>query len=137
MIAYRLFLAVDTLLMFFPHRWRKRLFTALASLAHKLAIKRNQVIRQNLSFAFGETLKETDQREIEEYCYRNLALNLLQVMENRRNTPEDLHSKVTFKNRSPVDAILARGGGIIFVSAHFGNWELGGAALSSLITPIT
>lgn len=137
MIVYRLFLLLDLLLMRLPRGLRKKIFTALASLAHLLAGKRNRIIRQNLTFAFHESLSEPEQREIEKYCYRNLALNLLQVMENRRNTAEELASRVTFENREAVDAILARGGGIIFVSAHFGNWELGGAALSALITPIT
>lgn len=137
MILYRLFLMVDALMMALPRSWRKGVFTALASLAHLLAGKRNRVIRQNLSFAFKEELSDSEQKEVETYCYRNLALNLLQVMENRRNDAEDLRTKVRFENRDRVDAILAQGKGIIFVSAHFGNWELGGAALSSLVTPVS
>lgn len=137
MIVYRLFLILDLLLMLLSKGARKKIFTALASLAHLLAGKRNRIIRQNLTFAFRESLSESEQQNIEKYCYRNLALNLLQVMENRRNKREDLASQVTFENREPVDAILAQGRGIIFVSAHFGNWELGGAALSALITPVT
>lgn len=136
MILYRLFLILDALLMLLPRGLRKGIFTALASLAHLLAGKRNRIIRQNLSFAFHETMSTAQMRKIERYCYRNLALNLLQVMENRRNSAEDLRSQVTFENHETVDAILAQGGGIIFVSAHYGNWELGGAALSSLITPV-
>ncbi|HEX5670628.1 MAG TPA: lipid A biosynthesis acyltransferase, partial [Sulfuricurvum sp.] len=75
--------------------------------------------------------------EIEEYCYRNLALNLLQVMENRRNTAPDLAAQVTFENREIVDGYLTQNKPIIFISAHFGNWEIGAASLAALITPIT
>lgn len=57
-------------------------------------------------------------------------------MENRKNSAKDIAQQVTFKNRDKVDDFLAHGKGIIFVSAHFGNWKLGGAALSSLITPV-
>lgn len=137
MLLYRLFLLLDRFLMALPRSWRKGLFTSLAALAHKLAPKRNKVIQQNLAFAFNQTLSEKEKREIERYCYRNLALNLLQTMENRRNSTEEIASHVTFKNREKVDSILAQNRGIIFVSAHFGNWELGGAALSSLITPLS
>ena len=137
MLYYRLFLLLDSLLMALPRLWRKKLFTSLSALAHQFAPKRNRVIQQNLAFAFNQTLSEMQTREIEKYCYRNLALNLLQTMENRRNTPEELASHVTFTNRDQVDTILAQGKGIIFVSAHLGNWELGGAALSSLITPVS
>ncbi len=136
MFLYRLFLVVDFLLMALPKSWRKNLFISLADLAHKFAPKRNKVIQQNLKFAFDQSLSDKEKEEIEKYCYHNLALNLLQTMENRRNTPEQIAAHVTFKNREYVDAILAEGRGIIFVSAHFGNWELGGAAISSLITPV-
>ncbi|HEX5328590.1 lipid A biosynthesis lauroyl acyltransferase [Sulfuricurvum sp.] len=136
MILFRLFLVLDAILMKLPYRWRKGIFTSLASIAHYLAPKRNRIIQQNLAFAFGDTLSMDEKAEIERYCYRNLALNLLQTMENRRNTTEEIARQVHFENREKVDEILSQGRGIIFVSAHFGNWELGGAALSSLITPI-
>ena len=123
--------------MMLPHGWRKRIFTSLASLAHILAFSRNRIIQANLKFAFKEELNPTQKKEIEHYCYRNLALNFLQTMENRRNNADDLRTQVTFENREAVDALLSDNRGIIFVSAHFGNWELGGAALSSLITPVS
>jgi len=136
MLLFRLFLLLDSFLMALPSSWRKGFFTSLAALAHLFARSRNKVIQENLAFAFNNNLSDTEKGEIERYCYRNLALNLLQTMENRRNSAEDIASIVTFKNREKVDAVLAQGRGIIFVSAHFGNWELGGAALSSLITPV-
>ncbi len=136
-MRYRLFLLLDALLMALPAHWRKRIFTSAAAVAHWAAKSRNRVIRQNLSFAFGDTLSEAEQDEIERYCYRNLALNVLQVMENRRSGIEDMERKVTFENRQKVDAYLAQGRNIIFISAHFGNWEIGAAALSAFVTPIT
>lgn len=136
-MGYSLFLLLDSLLMILPQRWRKKIFTSLASLAHLLAFSRNRIIQANLDFAFGEELTLTQKKEIESYCYRNLAMNFLQVMENRRNNADDLESQVTFQNREVVDALLQEKRGIIFVSAHFGNWELGGAALSSVITPVS
>lgn len=137
MIVFRLFLLLDTVLMALPHTWRKGLIIALSSLAHRFAPKRNRIIQENLAFAFNDQLSLDEKADIERYCYRNLALNFLQVMENRRNSTEDLAQKVTFENHDKVDAILAEGRGIIFISAHFGNWEIGASALSALITPVT
>lgn len=131
-----LFLLFDAIVMKLPRLWRKNLFIAFALLAHLLAPKRNRIIQQNLDLAFQNTLSPDQKKEIENYCYRNLALNLLQTMENRRNSIQDLKDKVTFANREIVDEILSEGKGIVFVAAHYGNWELGGVAISSLITPI-
>ncbi|MDD2266526.1 lipid A biosynthesis lauroyl acyltransferase [Sulfuricurvum sp.] len=137
MILFRLFLLLDSVLMRLPHSWRRALFTSLARLARFFAPSRNRVIRQNLRFAFGDTLAEEEIDAIEYSCYRNLGLNLLQVMENRHYTTEDFTKRVSFENREHVDALLAQGKSIIFVSAHFGNWEMGATALSALITPTT
>ncbi|MCL4432316.1 MAG: lipid A biosynthesis lauroyl acyltransferase [Epsilonproteobacteria bacterium] len=120
-----------------PRTIRKKLFFALASLAHKLAGKRNRIIQANLNFAFGDALNLNEKKEIESYCYQNLALNLLQVMENKRNTTEDLAKQVTFENREMVDLYLSQNRPLIFISAHHGNWEIGAASLAALITPIT
>ncbi len=137
MILFRLFLLLDAVLMRMPHNWRRVLFTSLARLARFLAPSRNRVIRKNLHFAFGNTLSDKEVDGIEHYCYRNLGLNLLQVMENRHYTTEDFSKRVRFENREQVDALLAQGKSIIFISAHFGNWEIGATALSALVTPMT
>jgi len=137
MIGYRLFLILDFLLMLLPKFLRKGLFTSLAALAHLLALSRNRIIQANLDFAFKDSLSLSQKKEIESYCYRNLFLNVLQTMENRRNNASDVSKAVTFNNREVVDVLLRDNRSIIFVSAHLGNWELGGAALSSLITPVS
>lgn len=137
MIGFYFFLLFDWLVMQLPRSWRKKLFFSLASVAHKLAKKRNHIIQANLDFAFQDTLNPTEKREIEKYCYHNLALNLLQVMENRRNTASDLATRITFENREIVDLYLSHNKPIIFISAHHGNWEIGAASLAALITPIT
>ena len=136
-MLYRLFLLLDSLLMALPHSWRKKIFTALAALAHLLAFSRNRIIQANINFAFGDELTPVQKKEIERYCYRNLALNLLQVMENRHNTAEDFAKNVTFKNREIVDNYLSQNRPIIFISAHYGNWEIGAATLAALFTPTT
>lgn len=137
MLGFRFFLLFDWLVMKIPRIMRKKLFFALASVAHKLAGKRNRIIEANLNFAFGDGLSFNEKKEVEHYCYRNLALNLLQVMENKRNSAEDLSKQVTFENREIVDTYLSQNRPIIFISAHHGNWEIGAASLAALVTPIT
>lgn len=137
MLGFRFFLLLDWLVMKMPRTVRKNLFFILASLAHKLAGKRNRIIQANLNFAFGDSLSTDKKKKIEHYCYKNLALNLLQVMENKRNTAHDLAKQVAFENRGMVDLYLSQNRPLIFISAHHGNWEIGAASLAALITPIT
>lgn len=137
MLGFRLFLVFDWLIMKLSRTMRKKLFFTLAALAYRLAYKRNRIIQANLDFAFHDALTHVEKKEIEGYCYQNLALNLLQVMENRRNSAEDLAKQVTFENTERVDLYLSQNRPIIFISAHFGNWEIGAASLAALMTPIT
>lgn len=137
MIGFYFFLLFDWLVMKLSHSMRKKFFFSVATLVHKLAKERNRIIQANLNFAFGDELSLHEKKEIEEYCYKNLALNLLQVMENKRNTTKGLSKQITFENREMVDLYLSQNRPIIFISAHHGNWEIGAASLAALITPIT
>ena len=49
-----------------------------------------------------------------------------------RLTASDVQQLVSIEHRDYVDQALAAGRGAIVVTAHFGNWELGGAVLIAL-----
>ena len=137
MIGFYLFRLLEFILFLLPGKLRKAFFSALADLAYAVDKKHRQVIRQNLEFAFNGELDKTKIESIGRYCYKNLALTLLQVMEGRRLSKEELASKVTFVHGEIVEKVLNEEQPIIFVSGHYGNWELGATALSALITPTT
>ena len=53
-----------------------------------------------------------------------------------RLTPEDIERRVSIEHREYLDQALAVGRGVILVTAHFGNWELGGAVIAGLGYPV-
>ena len=135
MILYYFFRVVEFILMLLPYAVRKAFFVLLATIAYRVDRKHRLVVRQNLQFAYGGTLSEAQIGEITHYCYRNLLLNFLQVMENRRMTPARMAELVRFENRDIVERARSEGRPVIFVSGHFGNWELGATAIASQIMP--
>ncbi|MHC3995283.1 lipid A biosynthesis lauroyl acyltransferase [Thiomicrolovo sp. ZZH C-3] len=135
MILYYFFRAVEFCLMLLPYAVRKAFFTGLASLAYLIDRQHRAVIRRNLEIAFGPDVGEAEAKTIARYCYRNLLLNFLQVLENQRMTPQRQAELVTFANRDIVDRAREAGRPVIFVSGHFGNWELGATAIASQIMP--
>lgn len=137
MILYYFFRTVEFILFLLPYPLRKGFFTGLAKLAHRIDKRHRRVVRQNLLFAFKDTIDEAKIDEITRYCYRNLMLNFLQVCENRRMQTARLKEMVTFENLEIVQTARAEGRPIIFISAHYGNWELGAAAAAALIMPTT
>lgn len=135
MILYYFFRTVEFMLLLLPYRARKGFFVALAAFAHAVDGKHRKVVRQNLEFAFEGRIDDEQVDTITRYCYRNLMLNFLQVIENRRMTPQRQAKLVTFENREIVDAAVAADRPVIFISGHFGNWELGATAIASQIMP--
>jgi KDO2-lipid IV(A) lauroyltransferase len=94
------------------------------------------VIEANLNLAFEE-VSPAFKKEITKSCYINMAMTLLQIMENPQMTHEKLQSMVTFKNKEAIDQAIREGKKIILVSSHYGNWELLGLAISALVVPTT
>jgi len=131
--AFRVF---EFFLFLLPRTQRKAIFIALAKFAYRVDSKHKRVILQNLQATLGETLTKEVKDFISFYCYKNLLLALLQVMENRRLSKEALGQKVTFENLHIPQKYLQKNQPIVFVSAHLSNWEVGATALASQITPL-
>lgn len=136
MIGFYIFLLFEKFLLLFPHSLRKAFFIGLADFAYLVDKKHRRVILQNLHFALGTACTLQEEEQISRYCYRNLMLNLLQIIENHTVSKEEIGGRVTIENMEIVDTARAAGHPIIFVTAHFGNWELGGAAIATQIMPI-
>ena len=136
MIGFYFFLVFEKLLMLLPHSWRKAFFIALAKLAYLIDKKHRLVIEQNLKFIYGEDIDPSRLEEVSRYAYKNLLLNVLFTIERRHMSLEDFQKKVTLKNVEHVEKLLADGRPIIYTAAHFGQWELGGSAISAFVEPL-
>jgi len=135
MIPYYVYLGLEFILMLLPFSIRKAFFTGLASMAYAVDRKHRDVIRRNLEIAYGDSIGDAEAEAIARYCYRNLLLNFLQVLENRRMTRTKQARLVRFENRDIVERVRREGRPVIFVSGHFGNWELGATSIASQIMP--
>ena len=136
MIGFYFFLGFEKLLMLLPHSWRKALFMGLAKLAYILDKKHRLVIKQNLQFIYGDDADEKLVEEVSRYAYKNLLLNILFTIEGRYLSPTEFEKKITFENIEYVEKIRAEGRPIIYTAAHFGQWEIGGSAISSFVEPL-
>ena len=136
MIGYYLFLGFEKFLMLLPHSWRKAFFITIAKLAYTIDTKHRLVIRQNLKFIYGDRADDMLVEEVSRYAYKNLALNVLFTIERRYMSLEEFQEKITLINVEHVQKILDEGRPVIYTAAHFGQWELGGSAISALVEPL-
>ncbi|MPY88998.1 MAG: hypothetical protein GEU99_13850 [Luteitalea sp.] len=61
--------------------------------------------------------------------YRSYACDVIDFIRSLRLSREAARELFVFDNRETVDALLHAGRGMLLVSAHHGNWEMGGILL--------
>jgi len=135
-MGYKLFLLLEKTLMFLPKSFRKNFFLFLANIAYIVSANSRKTVKQNLQFAFDNTLDEKEIKEITKYSFKNLLLNFLHLMEIRHMSLEEIQKKVTIQNLEAVQKVHAEGRSVIYVTTHYSSWELGGASISALIEPL-
>jgi KDO2-lipid IV(A) lauroyltransferase len=70
--------------------------------------------------------------------FRNFGRYLLEFFTlDRRLKPSFIESNVHIKNIGHLNDVLQKGKGGIVISAHLGNWEMGGAMLPTLGFPLS
>jgi KDO2-lipid IV(A) lauroyltransferase len=96
----------------------------LAKLAYWLDAKHRRVARVNLDLAFGDSMSGEEKQRIIKKCYENMLFNLADFVQNQGISKDALLSKVRFENEEILENAKKSGRPIIFMTAHYGNWEI-------------
>ncbi len=87
-----------------------------------VARRRRELGERNLRMAFpsmsAEAAGDTCRR-----VFENLGRSSADFLIGLDRTKDELESTTTIEGREHLDAALAKGKGVILVTAHFGNWE--------------
>jgi KDO2-lipid IV(A) lauroyltransferase len=75
---------------------------------------------------------EPELRRVALATYRNYAKDTIDFMWSLSRKPEQLRHMVGSVDTSAFESAVAGGRGVLAVSAHFGNWEMGGVLLRQL-----
>lgn len=111
-----------------PSRAAIKFGADLGSLAYFLGL-RKEVAANNLRNSFP-LKKETEIWQIALSLYRNLGMNLSELLRFTKCDCRHIRRIVTLQGAEHLDQVLKKGKGAILVSAHYGNWELYAAALA-------
>ena len=106
-------------------RWGKR----LGRLSRNLLRRRDALALRNLSAAFPQMSAE-QRRGILDACWDHFGRETIRM----QNLPvAEIAIRCPFVNAELLEQAIARGRGVILISAHFGGWEVGALALMSLV----
>ncbi len=96
-------------------------------------------VRENLGIVFAHQgiapsnhLLDGCARKTFQYFGKYLA----DFIRYRKLTPEGIRERVSVQGAEQLDAIRTSKRGAILLTAHFGNWELGGAFIASMGIPL-
>lgn len=90
---------------------------------------RRDVTLANLRAAFGDRYSAAEYEDIARRCYRNFAMTFVEILRFERQTVADLVAGYDLEGIEHMQAAQARGQGIVYLTAHVGNWEQMGAVI--------
>ncbi len=97
----------------------------VGTLGYHLSARYRAVADRNLQIAYGDALTPAARQAWIKRVFQNFArATLVEFLQAPSLTPDALRALVHADSYAAVDALLARGRGMILITAHFGNWEL-------------
>ena len=107
-------------------------------LAYVVWHRRREITKNNFAVVLGRSPEHPEVARVSRRAFRNFGKYLTEIMRFPSMGEEELHElvKIDDATHEHLEAAREHGRGIIFVSAHFGNFEIGGARIAQEI-PLT
>jgi KDO2-lipid IV(A) lauroyltransferase len=112
-----------------PRSWARALAIAIAQSFYLLHFRLRQVGMRNLEIAFPEK-SISERKSILRGEFTSLGRQLAEVCQFPRYTRENVEEVVVYDALENYEQAYARGKGVLFLTAHFGGWELSAFAHS-------
>lgn len=113
-----------------------RMACGLADIHYNMSHKDREAVINNLKVVLGGAYDEARLAATAREVFRNFAKYLVDFFRFSKIGPNYIKENVKMEGLENIDTALSKGKGVIVLSAHIGNWELGGAALSLSGYPI-
>jgi len=132
---YALFRIARGFLGLLPERVALSVGTGMGWCAGRVLRIRRAVVAENLARAFPER-DEKWRREIAIASYAHLGREAVATFRFAGDGPEDVIARTEMHGFDQLERAVARGRGAVVITAHLGNWEVGGAALAARGIPV-
>ncbi|MDD5561321.1 MAG: lysophospholipid acyltransferase family protein [Candidatus Omnitrophica bacterium] len=134
MLSYYFYRFGQFIALVLPLRLVYLIAVLLADLHYLFAFRDRRLVKANLKIIFPE--KENRLlRKTSRMVFRNFAKYLVDFFRFEKLNRSYIDKNIKLKNLHYFDQALASGKGVIVLTAHLGNWELGGVVLAQLGYP--
>lgn len=125
------------LTMVFPKKVLYAIACFLADIYWLFSPKDRSGVESNLRAILGLGISDKDLKQMAPGVCRNFAKYLVDFFSASKIDGDYVKKFVRIKGVHNLDAALAKGRGVIVLSAHLGNWELGGFVVSQMGYPLS
>jgi KDO2-lipid IV(A) lauroyltransferase len=136
-LVYPLFMTAIFLSGFLPPRFCFWLSRRGGDLAYMILPRRRRVTAENLARVMKKPPAHPDVRRSVRVNMQNYGCYLYETARVSHQSVGEIVDRVRLHSEENILRALTHGNGVILVSAHFGNMDLGAMALANKTTPIT
>lgn len=136
-LAKTVLVFVYLLIRFLPLRLHKPIADLIGFALDRFIPRSHRLVVTHLEMAYGSRLSPAEIQNIALRSSQHMVMNIFEFIRFPAMNSEKILSKVTFEGEENITEALARNKGVIVLSAHFGNWEMLGAALVARGYPLT
>lgn len=119
----------SSIIRLIPERFIYNFADGISNIGYAVAAKQRKIALESLSIAFGSKKTKEEINAIAKECFRRMAKSAIELM-FMMDKPALVKQRVVIADKTNLDKALAKGNGVILVSAHFGNFPLLLARLS-------
>ncbi len=99
----------------------------LAAVLYRVDARHRKIGLENLRQAFGDRYTELERDQVVRGVYRHFCMMLMEILHiPRKLHPTTWRERITLVGEDMAVDRLLKGGPIIMLSGHFGNWEMAG-----------
>lgn len=135
--CFALFLPFGWLLAHLPARLGLWVGQRIGDLLWLTLPGRRAVAMANLTRAFGGERSDAQLAELGRRSFEHLGMNLIEACVFFFRPPSVLLSRVDLGDPEPFQEAVARGKGVLALTAHYGNWELLAAVSALSVYPVS
>lgn len=134
MFDYILYRVGQFIALTMPLKLSYTIAVLISDIRYIFACADRRAVKENLQVIFPEKTKRQIHR-IRIRVFRNFAKYLVDFFRFSKLDRQYIKENIKTENMHFIDQALSKGKGVIAVSAHLGNWELGAAVIALLGYP--
>jgi Kdo2-lipid IVA lauroyltransferase/acyltransferase len=123
-VLYRMVCALFLLLGGLPKKWRHRLAISSGRLLFALDRKHRRIALQNLKLAYDGEKSDVERLAIARRVFENLFHLIFEIGWSLRLPADELPRHFSLSGTEWCRQAMDKGKGVLYLTAHFGNWEL-------------